>query len=90
MTDEKLREEVERLILDNIYVGDKRLLDLMPSQSGHLAIIGLCKDCKHMCHPMKGVADGSVIEVTPPFCSRWGGFVKDDGWCYRFEARDGE
>lgn len=88
MTDEKSREEVEWLILNNIYVGDKRLIDLM--QTGHLAIIGLCKECKHMCHPLKGMADDSVIEVTPPFCSRWSGFVKDDGWCYRFKARDGE
>lgn len=46
-----------------------------------------CKDCKHFYYGLEAVVDGGRKTVTPPRCSLWCGFTKEDGWCYKFEPK---
>lgn len=78
-------KDVEKDIIDNLYIGDQKVTDLIAS--GRLRIVGFCKECKHCYPPLKAVVDGEVKEVSQSRCSRTFGFTDDNGWCYMFEAR---
>lgn len=84
----KLSPELERLILENVYIGDSRLTDL--TSSGRLMSVGFCMECDHLNPPLIAVVDGEVKEVTSYRCSRMAsGFTQPNGWCYLFR-KDGK
>ena len=81
-------KEVEKIIIDHLYIGDKKVTDLIAS--GRLRLVGFCSECNNFYPPLKAVVDGEVKEVSKPRCSIMFGFVDENGWCYKFERRDDE
>ena len=81
-------EEIEKVIIDNLYVGDKKVTDLIAS--GRLRLVGFCKECKHCFPPLVCRVDGVVVQVTSERCSICNGYVEKNGWCYKFERRTDE
>lgn len=77
----KLTPELEKAILDNIYIGNTKLIDL--TQSGRLMSVGFCKECDHHVPPLKAVVNGEVKEITSMRCP-YMGFTQPNGWCYHF------
>lgn len=76
-------KEVEKVIIDNLYIGDQKVVDLVAS--GRLCLVGFCNECKHFYYGLEAVIDGESRTVTPPRCSLWCAYVKETGWCYKFE-----
>ena len=78
-------KEIEKIIIDHIYIGDQKLTDLVAS--GRLRLVGFCEECKHCFPPLVSMVDGEVVQVTSDRCSIWNGYVEKNGWCYKFEGR---
>ena len=81
-------EEIEKVIIDNLYIGDQKVVDLVAS--GRLCLVGFCNECKHCFPPLVSMVDGEVVRVTSERCSTWNGYVEKNGWCYKFERREDE
>ena len=78
-------KEIEKVIIDNLYIGDQKVTDLIAS--GRLRIVGFCEECKHCFPPLVSMVDGEVVQVTSERCSICNGYVEKNGWCYKFERR---
>ena len=81
-------KEIEKIIIDHIYIGDQKLTDLVAS--GRLRLVGFCEECKHCFPPLVSMVDGEVVQVTSERCSICNGYVEKNGWCYKFERRTDE
>ena len=81
-------KEIEKVIIDNLYIGDQKVTDLIAS--GRLRIVGFCEECKHCFPPLVSMVDGEVVQVTSERCSICNGYVEKNGWCYKFERRTDE
>ena len=81
-------KEIEKIIIDHIYIGDQKLTDLVAS--GRLRLVGFCEECKHCFPPLVSRVDGEVVQVTSERCSICNGYVEKNGWCYKFERRTDE
>jgi len=78
-------KEIEKVIIDNLYIGDQKVTDLIAS--GRLRLVGFCEECKHCFPPLVSMVDGEVVQVTSERCSICNGYVENNGWCYKFERR---
>lgn len=81
-------KEIEKIIIDHIYIGDQKLTDLVAS--GRLRLVGFCEECRHCFPPLVSMVDGEVVQVTSERCSICNGYVEKNGWCYKFERRTDE
>ena len=81
-------QTIEKLIIDNLYIGDNKMIDLI--NSGRLVIVGICSECEHRQPELKAVYEGEVIDVTQPRCTIWCSYIDDNGWCYKFAERKPE
>ena len=77
--------ELDKVILDHVYIGDFKLTDL--TKSNRLMSVGFCKECDHHQPPLTAVVDGEVKQVSDMRCSVSMGFVEPNGWCYKFRQK---
>jgi len=81
-------KEIEKVIIDNLYIGDQKVTDLIAS--GRLLLVGFCKECEHCFPPLVSKVDGEIVRVTSERCSIYNAYVEKNGWCYKFERRTDE